>query len=60
LLNSSITTIYKSTSTFNIRVSADDTNEALIIEVQDSAGSVNNSIVWVASVRITEIYCCLP
>jgi len=60
LLNSSITTIYKSTSTFNIRVSADDTNEALIIEVQDSAGSVDNSIVWVASVRINEIFCVFP
>lgn len=54
LNGSSVTTIYESDSDFDARVIADDTNEALEIQVQD-ATSGGDKVRWVARVELTEV-----
>lgn len=55
LLASTVTTLYDTDDTdFGARASADDTNDALLIEVQDST-SGGNVVRWVATVRTVEI-----
>ena len=52
---SNVTVIVESDANFDIRVAADDTNEALIVEVSD-AGSSGEVINWGARVNIVSSY----
>ena len=54
LLASTVTTVYEDIATFDARVTADDPNDALLIEVQDSAGG-SDTVRWVANVRTSEV-----
>ena len=55
LLASTVTDIYEADDVdFDARVTADDTNEALKIEVQDSS-SGNDTVRWVAKVSTAEV-----
>ena len=55
LLNSTVTTVYDTDDTsFDARVSADDTNDALLIEVSD-ADSGGDTVNWVAKISTVEI-----
>jgi len=55
LLASNVTTLYDTDDTsFDARVSADDTNDALIIEVSDSDGA-SDVVRWVATIRTAEV-----
>jgi len=55
LLASTVTTIYDTDDTdFDARVTADDTNDALAVEVQDST-SGSDVVQWVASVQTAEV-----
>ena len=54
LMASSVTTIFETDSDFDARVTADDTNEALLVEVTD-ATSGSSVIRWVARVELTEV-----
>ncbi len=45
---------YETDGNFNIRVAADDTNEALVVEVTDS-GNSGIYVNWMATVKITAV-----
>ncbi len=51
---SNVTTIIESDANFNCQVIADDTNEALEIQVTDAVGS-SDLIIWAAKVDIIEV-----
>lgn len=55
LLNSTVTTIYDGDDvSFDARASADDPNNALLIEVQDSDGG-GDGVRWMATIRTAEV-----
>jgi len=54
LMASVVTTVYEDDANFDARATADDANDALALEVQDSAGS-GDTLRWFAYVRISQI-----
>jgi hypothetical protein len=55
LLASTVTTLYDTDDTsFDARTRGDDTNKALVIEVQDADGA-GNTVRWVANVQTVEV-----
>jgi hypothetical protein len=54
LLSQSVTTLYKDDADFDARANADNTNDALVIEVQD-ASSGGDVVKWHGTITTTEV-----
>jgi hypothetical protein len=54
LAASNVTTIFESDANFDAQVVADDVNEALVVQVQDTGGS-GDTVRWVATVETAEV-----
>lgn len=54
LAASSVTTIFESDASYEAQVIADDTNEALVVQVRNNGGT-NYTVRWVATVRTCEV-----
>jgi hypothetical protein len=49
-----VETLFESVATFNPQLLADDTNEALLLQIRDTAGG-GDVVRWVAEVHITSV-----
>ena len=54
LLSSTVTTLYESDATYDCQAVADDTNDALLIQVQDTDGA-SGVVRWVCTINLTQV-----
>lgn len=54
LLTSTVTTVYEDDANFEAQVIADDTNDALLIQVRDATGA-GDTLRWTATIKTVEV-----